>query len=917
MIKRRLTNLFHTLRNLPHTLHNNKGRAFHYLASTFLVGALAAISYPAYADTQGIGSNPIVTKIINGFLNFLLQTVTGILYWISFVAAKLFDLLMATTDNLINNPQIKLLWDTSINIANAIFLMVLVVMAVAIVLRKAGGYDFKKAFSLLVIGVVGANVTYLFVKFMNGLSTYFATVIPSIFRDNSDGGLAIFQIGKQIGDSMTEHIKTVGYDNINPWSFVVAILLCAIVSIVIAKVAFVLLERAIQLIVRLLIGPIIFATSLFQGTDKGIKTWFSEVVTWSLVLPIIYFFLEASTIFFSGPNKAGFDPDAFTKIATLDVNGNQDNIGALMDALIFSGIGLYLAWYAGTAHKLMVKAADITNTALGNIDKYTVGAASKALPGAAGITALKTVDAASTGVSLLGLIPGFRNTRLGKGFQNVRNLGSQVAGGINFGKDFIKNAQKESVNKPIEKAATGAARRTTEFFDANGLGGKVLETNLFGIKGANLSGIRKNYQKAAFKRGAVDADTRKEYKEELQRALQTMGDDTEESVDRVTGMAAAADRLTNRQEGYENQQAVLDRMREKISANDYKQFQETAKLFKVNVGGNLLEGDFEDFQRKLDLKQVEIDRKRDQALGQASATAAQKLANISPGIDKAELGDRLARTESKYQELVNKFAPAGPTFQTSIESYITNPDNGQVIEQANHSDVSVLTTLSQNQTAAQTFQNNLQIANSTTATEGQKNSADTALRKTLINAGVSKPEADRFVDKAKKLKQAGIRMVSQPTLDLFGQADQAVQNGHVRDIQTFLDDTKNLRTLNDARVDTSNQLDQRAQQPALRSALQAQATHLQNTGQAAALRNTLQGLTDQFATHAALHPEDPLSAKKLRTLTGPLRAQVDHFVGQLLPAAAVDPQTFTVGKAYEILDAANQMLNQTRPTPTP
>lgn len=344
------------------------------LAAIFIIIALQFFyAKPAYADNILLD---LLGSAVKGVLNIasapifmLLGTiVVGVSWLVGQISTLLVYLLfyVASYNSFIKEGIVGYGWVIVRDICNMFFILILLIIAFATILRQEN-YNAKKLLPKLLIMAVLIN----FSKTICGLAIDFSQVIMLTFVNGLNAGDSFFGHGalvNALGLNKLLSIKTATVDtlksafvgNANPMSvfgsllfgFILLIIACIVVGIY----TMVLMFRIVMLWILIILSPLAFLAMAIPAGAKYASQWTNEFTKYLIVGPAMAFFLwlalllsQASfTTNFNlnqsiGAAKTGFDSQILTEM------GNPQNLANFIVVVIFLLAGLMVAQQMGVA----------------------------------------------------------------------------------------------------------------------------------------------------------------------------------------------------------------------------------------------------------------------------------------------------------------------------------------------------------------------------------------------------------------------------------------------------------------------------------------------------------------------------------------------------------------------------------------
>lgn len=233
---------------------------------------------------------PVIGGLITTALNSIFYIVAGFLSWLVTI---IIDLIVrfAQYNNFLKTEVVTTGWSLLRDLANMFFILVLLVIAFATVLKQEK-YSYKTLLAPLLIMAVLVN----FSKMICGLVIDFAQVIMlsfvNAFKDIGPGNLVkMFNIDKQWDVVPQTALGWITGD----WGSVVSSLLGVFISfialIVTGIVCILLVLRIVALWILIVLSPMAFIFYVLPGAQKYAKQWQDKFVNQVIIGPVLAFFL--------------------------------------------------------------------------------------------------------------------------------------------------------------------------------------------------------------------------------------------------------------------------------------------------------------------------------------------------------------------------------------------------------------------------------------------------------------------------------------------------------------------------------------------------------------------------------------------------------------------------------------------------
>jgi hypothetical protein len=264
------------------------------------------------------------------------------------LVSALLNTMLRDSNVMIESKLIHDIWQISLNIANGMFLLALIVASIAIILRiDTGTYQIKKAATTLILAVVLSNISLLVVRALVEFGDLLAAALSSI--GNSDpllstgaylAALADIPVIK-LGDGVTGAI--------------INMVLAVMIFWVLFKITIFVFERALMVALLAVAAPLSFASALLPGLKEYSKNWWPMAIKWTLAWPIFVGITKIATLFL---NKLATPATIIQELGKpLAMTETVLNINI---KYIFAVIGLFILYYASELPKKLSLSAPIS-----------------------------------------------------------------------------------------------------------------------------------------------------------------------------------------------------------------------------------------------------------------------------------------------------------------------------------------------------------------------------------------------------------------------------------------------------------------------------------------------------------------------------------------------------------------------------
>ena len=290
--------------------------------SSFLIGSFT-----------NAGLKDAVSGIVGHVIQFLVWILGGILFVLIYIL-----IWVAQYNDFINAEAVKNGWVIVRDLCNMFFILILLVIAFAAILRIES-YNLKKTLPKLLIMAVLIN----FSKTICGLFIDFAQVIMLTFvngfKDMGSANLTSMLGIKNILaiDASSKAIEVSLLSIVG--SYLLALLYAIVSVIVVLVLVAVLVIRMVMLWIYIVLSPLAYLLSAFPAGQKYAQQWWQEFSKQVIVGPVLAFFIWLSFVSLGGSGLKGQD------ILNVDPKG-IDNSGT---ERIYQGEKKELAPIAGSA----------------------------------------------------------------------------------------------------------------------------------------------------------------------------------------------------------------------------------------------------------------------------------------------------------------------------------------------------------------------------------------------------------------------------------------------------------------------------------------------------------------------------------------------------------------------------------------
>lgn len=242
-------------------------------------------------------ANPIV----DGVLSIITIALHGIIFAFATLAVGLINVLVwvAKISNFIDVPAVEQGWMIVLNFCNMFFILILLIIAFATILRVES-YNAKKLLPKLLIAAVLIN----FSKMICGLFIDFAQLIMLTFVYSFDR-IGPENFANMLGLPWVMSFAPEGYDKAaTGWavlgSYILGIIYVIIAIITLGAIIGVLVVRVVMIWIHVAISPLAYLASAFPQGSGFASKWWKDFLNYVFMGPILAFFIWLSFISMQG-----------------------------------------------------------------------------------------------------------------------------------------------------------------------------------------------------------------------------------------------------------------------------------------------------------------------------------------------------------------------------------------------------------------------------------------------------------------------------------------------------------------------------------------------------------------------------------------------------------------------------------------
>ncbi len=297
-----LANLRRTLRQRRNFMKNLKNKNYKPIA-VFILITLLLFVFRIIAQAEEASSVKTILEVgVIGFL--MLNIATRILTF----TAGLVDFAVRLGNDVLNLPAVQSGWGIVLNITNLGFVLAIIIIAFATILRFES-YAMKKTLWKLIVAALLVNFSLVIAGSIMSISN----IASNVFYDaalgnggkNLSNALANAMNPQRYGEIKSTASLALKYvanlfsleGNINYIINLIFIIIFTFLTILAFVSLFVMLfMRAIILAFLLIVSPIIWLLWIFPSTQEHWKKWWSEFIRWNFFAPAVYFFIYLAVL---------------------------------------------------------------------------------------------------------------------------------------------------------------------------------------------------------------------------------------------------------------------------------------------------------------------------------------------------------------------------------------------------------------------------------------------------------------------------------------------------------------------------------------------------------------------------------------------------------------------------------------------
>ena len=302
---------------------------------SLLVGPFIQTIPIVHAQTQAVentaqqGASAAKPPADNSFQfgQFIGNTVLSLASYFTWVGGMLLEVsmkkLVLEMGSWINNDSvgqaIDSIWRTIRDICNLAFIFGFIYIGIRTII-DAGNSDTKRWLASIIIGALLINFSLFFAKIIIDASNYLAIEVYNSMTSGQEFNLS-YTFAEKMGISTyfnppTDSEKFANLTVGGTWSFyLMGAVVFMVAAFVFAAGGVLLIIRFVALILIMIFSPILFAATVFPGTEKYAKDLWSKLISYSFFAPVYLLLLLISIRMIEAVSKAlktGSMSDALT-----------------------------------------------------------------------------------------------------------------------------------------------------------------------------------------------------------------------------------------------------------------------------------------------------------------------------------------------------------------------------------------------------------------------------------------------------------------------------------------------------------------------------------------------------------------------------------------------------------------------------
>ncbi len=242
------------------------------------------------AEAQKVGANSASsTDLVGWVLNAVLSIVASAIGVLTTLAGGIMNSAIDGVLSQTETPQVvKIGWTVIRDLCNMLFILILIVIALAAILRLEG-YDYKHLLGQLILMAILVNFSLVIAKtIMDAVNFVAAIFAPTGIKEIASAMFSMYRLDNFFGP---------GID----WKYGLTNGLGALIYEIVGLVVFLCLAalfviRLVGLYVLMIFSPIAYVARILPATEKYSEEWWSHFVKYLLWAPVAMFMIKLTII---------------------------------------------------------------------------------------------------------------------------------------------------------------------------------------------------------------------------------------------------------------------------------------------------------------------------------------------------------------------------------------------------------------------------------------------------------------------------------------------------------------------------------------------------------------------------------------------------------------------------------------------
>jgi hypothetical protein len=258
------------------------------------------------SDIVANGLAGVTGKFVGFFVYIINYFISMVLAIVIVVEAWFIQVVLQINDNIVNTLVVQSGFTVTLAIANLGFVMGIIVIALATILKRET-YGIKQILWKLVVAAIIVNFSLviggIIINFANTMTKSFMTAFPgqgggyftfasrvaSMFQPQQFASVDtsktdVQNVGSQLGTDIGSVIAPI-------FSLVYASVFLVFIIIILGVFIFMLMARYVILSILLILMPLAWLTWVFPKLSSNFSKWWNTFIRWCFFAPIVIFFL--------------------------------------------------------------------------------------------------------------------------------------------------------------------------------------------------------------------------------------------------------------------------------------------------------------------------------------------------------------------------------------------------------------------------------------------------------------------------------------------------------------------------------------------------------------------------------------------------------------------------------------------------